>query len=204
KDLAVGNVYPDLLNELQRIDGFSDLFGPQDFCGCDECHSIFSPAAYFCDLMHFVEKNVSRAVFITPGLTTHAIYLKTRRPDLWTLQLSCENTKALIPYLTIVNEVLEAFLDAIVHGDIYATLADPTDKVSFRTPVDLPFAELRLYLSHFGLAPANIYRTLRLPDLKVWRARLGAAPDEATVISTPDPTGVITRLGGVPLNNTNV
>jgi hypothetical protein len=203
-DLAVGNVYPELVNELRRIDGFSDLFGPQDFCTCDDCHSIFSPAAYFCDLMHFVEKWVSNPAFVLPGLTTHPLYLKTRRPDLWTLQLTCENTKTLIPYLTIVNEVLEAFLDAVIGGDVYATLADPTDKVSFRTPVNLPFAELRLYLSHFALSPADIYRTLKHAESKVWRAQLGLAADEAAVITTPDAAGVINRLGSVPLTNPNV
>ncbi len=203
-DLAVGNIYPELINELRRIDGFTDLFGPQDFCTCDDCHSIFSPAAYFCDLMHFVEKWISRPVFVTQGLTSHPLYLKTRRPDLWTLQLSCENTQTLIPYLTIANEVLEAFLDAVIGGDIYATLADPNDKVSFRTPVDLPFAELRLYLSHFALSPADVYRTLRLPDEKIWRARLGLAADEATVIAKPDAAGVVQRLGGAPLANTKV
>jgi hypothetical protein len=204
KDLAVGNVYPALMNELQRIDGFSDLFGSQDFCACDECLSVLSPAAYFCDLMHFVEKNVSQPVFVSPGLTTHPLYLKVRRPDLWTLELTCENTNTLVPYLTIVNEVLETFLDAVVAGDIYKTLADPTDKVSFRTPVDLPFAELRLYLSHFGLSPADVYRTLQLADGKVWRARLGVAPEEANAIATFDPAGALLRLGNVPLANPNV
>ena len=194
-DLAVGNVAPQLVNDLRQIDGFSDLFGSQDFCSCSSCQSVLSPAAYFCDLMHFVEQNVSRPVFITPGKTTHPLYLKTRRPDLWTLKLTCENTNTLVPYLTIVDEVLEAFLASIVGGDIYETLADPTDKVSFRVPFSLPFAELNLYLSHFGLGPADVYETLQLADSKVWRARLRLSPDEATVIVTADPAGVLTRLG---------
>ena len=59
-NLAVENVSP-LVNDLRQIDGLSDLFGPQDFCDCDDCHSVLSPAAYFVDLMHFVETNVSTA-----------------------------------------------------------------------------------------------------------------------------------------------
>jgi Tc toxin complex TcA C-terminal TcB-binding domain/Neuraminidase-like domain/Salmonella virulence plasmid 28.1kDa A protein len=194
-DLAVGNVSPQLVNDLRQIDGFSDLFGSQDFCSCSSCQSVLSPAAYFCDLMHFVDQNVSKPVFVTPKKTTHPLYLKTRRPDLWTLKLTCENTNTLVPYLTIVDEVLETFLSSIVGGDIYKTLADPSDKVSFRVPFSLTFAELDLYLSHFGLGPADIYEALQLGDSKVWRARLRLSPDEATVIVTADPTGVPARLG---------
>jgi Tc toxin complex TcA C-terminal TcB-binding domain/ABC toxin N-terminal region/Neuraminidase-like domain/Salmonella virulence plasmid 28.1kDa A protein len=193
--LAIGNVAPELVNDLRRIDGFSDLFGPQDFCNCDDCHSVLSPAAYFCDLMHFVEVQVSRPVFVNAGQANHPLHLKTRRPDLWTLPLTCDNTKTLVPYLTIVDEVLEAFLGTIVGGDIYATLADPNDKVSFHSPFVLPFAELTLYLSHFGLAPADIYHALQLADGKVWRARLGLAPVEAQVATTPDSANVAQRLG---------
>ena len=125
-----------------------------------------------------------RPVFTETSQTQHPLYLKRRRPDLWSLRLTCENTHTLIPYLTIVNEVLEAYLGDVAGGDIYEQLSDPADKVSFRVPFSLPFAELSLYLGHFGLAPADIYRTLGHPDAKVWRARLGLAPDEAAVIAT--------------------
>ena len=193
--LAVANVTPDLINDLRRIDGYSDLFGPQDFCDCPHCRSVLGPAAYFTDLMHFVETNVSRPVFINPGKTTHPLYLKNRRPDLWTLPVTCANTNTLVPYLTIVNEVLESYLRKVVDGDIYATLADPRTKVSFRVPFNLPFAELGVYLSHFELSPADVYRSLRHPDDKVWRARLNLSPVEAAAVTTPDPTGVLARIG---------
>jgi hypothetical protein len=194
KNLAVSNVSP-LVDDLRQIDGLNDLFGPQDFCDCDECHSVLSPAAYFVDLMHFVESNVSRRAFIDTSQTQHPLYLKRRRPDLWSLKLTCENTHTLLPYLTIVNEVLEAYLGDLVGGDIYRTISDPAEKASFRVPFSLPFAELGLYLGHFGLAAADIYRTMGRPDATVWRARLGLTPDEATVIATPDPDGVVGRLG---------
>jgi hypothetical protein len=193
--LAVANISPDLVNDLRRIDGFSDLFGPQDFCDCPHCRSVLGPAAYFTDLMHFVETNISRPVFITPAKTTHPLYLKNRRPDLWALPVTCANTNTLVPYLTIVNEVLEAYLRRVVAGDIYATLADPATKVSFRVPFNLPFAELGVYLEHFGLTVADVYKRLRQPDDKVSRARLNLSSIEAATITTPDPTGVLARLG---------
>lgn len=194
-DLSVGNVTPELVNDLRRIDGFSELFGPQDFCSCEQCRSVLSPAAYFCDLMYFVEQHVSNPVFVAPGQATHPLYLKRRRPDLWALKLTCGNTNELIPYLDIVNEVLESFLAGVIGGDVYATLADPAQKTSFHVPFSRPFTELHVYLSHFELSPADIYRTLQHADAKVWRALLGVSPDLATVIATADATGVLVRMG---------
>ncbi len=31
------------------------LFGSLDFCECQDCCSILSPAAYFVDLLHFLD-----------------------------------------------------------------------------------------------------------------------------------------------------
>ena len=102
---------PQLLDDLLKIDGLAQLFGPQDFCDCGDCQSVLSPAAYFIDLMHFTDQHVSQPVFVTTNLINHPLYLKNRRPDLWTLQLTCDNTNTLIPYLQIVDEVLEVALD---------------------------------------------------------------------------------------------
>ena len=193
-NLPAGNT-AGLADELRKVEGMNELFGSQDFCECDDCHSVLSPAAYFVDLMHFLDTNVSQPYFTHPGRADHPLHLKRRRPDLWTLQLTPGNTSTLIPYLTIVNEVLETYLDQAGHRSIYEILNDPSVKVSFRVPFSLPFAELSLYLGHFGITPADIYRTLGLPGVQVHRARLGMAPAEASVITTPDPAGVAARLG---------
>jgi hypothetical protein len=193
-NLPAGNTAA-LADELRKVEGMNELFGSQDFCECDDSHSVLSPAAYFVDLMHFLDTNVFQPYFTHPGHADHPLHLKRRRPDLWTLQLSPANTSTLIPYLTIVNEVLENYLYQARPGNIYETLNDPSVKVSFHVPFSLPFAELSLYLGHFGISPADVYRTLGLPAMQVHRARLGLAPADASVITTPDPAGVATRLG---------
>jgi Tc toxin complex TcA C-terminal TcB-binding domain/Neuraminidase-like domain/Salmonella virulence plasmid 28.1kDa A protein len=184
-----------LADELRQVGGMNELFGSQDFCDCDDCHSVLSPAAYFVDLMHFLDTNVSAPHFKGPGGADHPLHLRHRRPDLWKLQLTPNNTSTLLPYLSIVNEVLETYLDHAGHVDIYQTLNNPSVKVSFRVPFSLPFAELGLYLAHFAITPADVYRTLRLPAAQVHRAQLGLAPSEAIVITSPDPPGVLSRLG---------
>lgn len=194
-DFDVSNTDPLLVNDLRKIDGFGDLFGPQDFCDCEQCRSILSPAAYFVDLMHFIEQHVSKPVFINPNKQNHPLYLKNRRGDLWKLRLTCENTHTLIPYLTIVDEVLENYLKTVVSGDIFEKLSDPSEKISFGLPFNLPLEELRLYLSHFGITLHDIYRILKQAEAKVWRAKINLSKDEFGVITTPDPTGVKFRFG---------
>jgi hypothetical protein len=150
-----------VINLLKEIDGYADLFGNQNFCGCKHCRSIFSPGAYFVDLMRFIEAHISKKHFINPGKTDHALYLKNRRPDLWSLQLSCKNTDTLIPYLTIVNEVLAKYLERVFdETDVFEALT--TASVSFRQPFNLPFEELQLYLRHFGIKLRQIYDCLIL------------------------------------------
>jgi peptidoglycan hydrolase-like protein with peptidoglycan-binding domain len=78
--IAMSNQPPDLVNDLRQIDGFSDLFGPQNYCECDDCRSILSPAAYFADLMNFIEQNISKAAFVDKKLTDHPLYLISEKP----------------------------------------------------------------------------------------------------------------------------
>ena len=43
-----------------------DLFGSMDYCPCDECRSILSPAAYLVDLLHFIDRPSPQAGFRNP------------------------------------------------------------------------------------------------------------------------------------------
>lgn len=119
------------------------LFGSQDFCECRHCRSVLSPAAYFADLLNFLEPNDKEwDATMSNWLSTHdstpypfqsqlewndylanwklnhpelpepinstpyAILIE-RRPDLPYLALSCENTNTSLPYIDLVNEILE-------------------------------------------------------------------------------------------------
>ena len=55
--------------------------------------------------MKYIDENL-RTQFA--GKPNHPLDLKYRRPDLWTLELSCDNIDTRIPTLDIVNEVLDA------------------------------------------------------------------------------------------------
>src|SRR5699024_10555212 len=99
--LNVGNMNTGVRDYLKKIPGYQELFGPQAFCNCKHCQSIYSPAAYFVDLMQFVEKFVLSKHF-RGSKAGHVLNLKVRRPDLWALPLTCENTNAIISSLDII------------------------------------------------------------------------------------------------------
>jgi hypothetical protein len=90
---------------------FAELFGALDPCNCDDCTSAISPTAYFVDLLQFLANSNPNAATNTPldvliGNTT----LTGRRPDLAYLKLTCDNTNTELPYIDLVNEVLESYI----------------------------------------------------------------------------------------------
>lgn len=95
------------------------LFGDADFCECGECNSVYSPASYFVELLNYLrnnnldpdapepikKKNDPKDISGTP-----LEKLFDRRPDLGCLELTCQNTNTLIPYVDLVNEVMENYV----------------------------------------------------------------------------------------------
>ncbi|MBC7826536.1 MAG: hypothetical protein H7122_02230 [Chitinophagaceae bacterium] len=140
-------------NEIIAYPTLEELFGNMDYCACDHCKSVLSPAAYLVDLLQFIDLDD------VPHDKDNPIeVLLKRRPDIQHLQLTCENTNTILPYIDIVNEILEYYvingnLDLFKGHDITAStttaelLADPQfvmtaayDEVKTKVyPYDLPF-----------------------------------------------------------------
>ena len=163
----------DVTDGLKKLPGYEDLFGDQSFCDCAHCDSILSPAAYFVDLMNFVDENVTKKEF-TGAKADHALKLQNRRPDLWTTPLTCDNTHDLVPTLSIINGILETAIakraDAgidisdrdAVHDKVYGDEL-PAATRSFVTPFVLGAAEADEYVSDFDTDRAEIMGLIR-PD----------------------------------------
>jgi hypothetical protein len=79
------------------------LFGQMDYCQCESCRSILSPAAYLVDLLQFCDPPAF------DKQNPQAVLFKLR-PDLQHLALTCENTNTPLPYIDIVNEALEYYI----------------------------------------------------------------------------------------------
>jgi hypothetical protein len=96
-------------NLIKNFPTMEGLFGELDFCECDHCRSVLSPAAYLVDLLSFVDPpdNVWELIRDNAGEPKPFKVLSKRRPDMPELPLTCENTHTVLPYIDVVNEILE-------------------------------------------------------------------------------------------------
>lgn len=222
QNTAVGNLRRDKVVDFVRrsettetfdgLDNIQELFGDLDSCDCKHCNSILGPAAYFVDLMHFVETHVlnnqvaeGEAPF--EGKQGHRLHLRTRRPDLWVLPLTCENTDTEIPQLQITNEIFENFIAkkrgtpvtpdrASVVAAVYGSIL-PSGRHSVLQPFHSPIEELEIYLAHFRLRRSDIAELLEEPENDQLRAVLGICKVHADLITIPDasPVNIHNKLG---------
>lgn len=187
---------------LKKIDGWEVLFGSLDYCRCEHCRSIFGPAAYFVDLMRYIQLHILDQFPEDEDEALHALHLKKRRPDLWKLPLTCEHTNELMPYLDIINEVMENFIAldlgyeeahlpapgvsdrSAVEDLVYETLQNTT--TSFGLPFSLPLERLALYLAHFDLKRGDICKMLGMPDADHAAAALNLSRRGADATSVHD------------------
>ena len=169
------------IGKIQELDVLRKLFGNMDACECAHCLSVLSPAAYFVDLMYYIERFISQ-----PEETKRA--LSVRRPDLWALPLSCENTNTIVPALDIVNRVLEGWLKQKLNvGSSVAVFNEIATRAatSFNLPVNFPLQRLEILLAHFGLSRDRVAQALGWAATERVRTRLQLTYQEAELISTP-------------------
>lgn len=179
-----------------------ELFDNLDYCACDHCKSVLSPAAYLVELLQFIDLPPEAR----RGGQNPIEVLRARRPDLEHLQLSCENTNVALPYLDLVNEVLEFYVvspsfaqfrqrdlgqDAIsadllaepqlVEADAYQATRDAV--YPWTLPFDMPLAAMRLILQ---TCDATLSQALRLlgdaPGGR--RERLGLSDGEYSILTS--------------------
>ena len=164
------------------------LFGELDYCTCSHCSSVLSPAAYLVDLLMFCDlrRYDSSGQELPPGYQKEnpLDVLLSRRPDIAEIKLTCENTNVALPYLNLVNEVLEYFvannsltsftgynvdpletsaeLIASPHHTnpaAYPILAD--QKFPLELPFHRPLTSLRAYIGRVGTTLAEVMEALR-------------------------------------------
>jgi hypothetical protein len=201
--LEIANAKQSISDTLsKRYPTMESLFGGMDFCECEHCQSVLSPAAYLVDLLQFLEgepqawanflddwlaRNGSpyAALFPTPFAAPYDELMR-RRPDLASIPLTCENTNVALPYIDIVNEILEF---SVAHGALtgdaaYDTgdattedlLAEPQhvettaydtlrqERYPLTAPFDLWLATVRQFCAYAGTPLADVLETLRTTD----------------------------------------
>lgn len=108
KSMLSNNVDSRLVEYFERIPSYQDLFGSLDYLQGGDVSSIFSPAAYFLDLMRITDEYITDPNTHKQSDNIQDGYkLQDRRPDLFEIKLNSKNTNAPLPILQIVNSVLE-------------------------------------------------------------------------------------------------
>lgn len=123
------NVGEDITSYVEGIPSYEDFFGTLNYVGSEHCESIFSPSAYFLDMMRITDDYITDPNTHKASDNIPAGYaLSERRPDLFEIDLTCENTSSLIPYLRIVNEILERRIEneLVLTKDLAKTATDTT------------------------------------------------------------------------------
>jgi hypothetical protein len=171
------NIPQEFLDRQAQIPGYDRLFGSLDYIECDESRSVLSPAAYFVDLMRFVEETISRHA---DNDFPEVCQLDQRRPDLFRLRLDENNTFDLIPYIDLVNEVLESLVTSAANPSAEAAIESAVFPQSL--PLNLPLAEIRQYLQQLEWALPQVYETFATPadnkQTAIQRERLSLSPQE--------------------------
>ena len=201
------------------------------FCECEHCGSVYSPAAYFVDLLRYLdvssperleriekrlaEKGAAPATKRRLSQSRPLEVLLGRRPDLAELSLTCENTLTPLPYIDLVNELLEAKVTgaSAAHdtgktpADVLRAVPQNLSREAYKKlhqavyplalPYHQPLALARAYLGHFGVTRLELLRTFgrgdALHDAIVAEA-LGTSPEEYALIAR-GPTEVWQHLG---------
>jgi hypothetical protein len=207
------NPQNDPVAQLAGFPNLQSLFGSLDYCACEDCRSVLSPAAYLVDLLQFLAGRASK----TAGVSARDVFLK-RRPDVADLQLSCDNTNITLPYIDLVCETLEdavapsatppaqrqssgspddlratpAFEDA----NAYAKLLDPTNVFPLSMPFNLWVEECRSFLGALGQKRADVMTLYQA-------AAGGGTPDNTTIAAeslsiSPSERTILNGPGAVP------
>ncbi|TRX47104.1 hypothetical protein FNH22_30565 [Fulvivirga sp. M361] len=149
------------------------LFGDQDYCNCTHCRSSFSPAAYLIDLLAFLRETE------TTGPQTAWQVVQGRRPEFENIELSCDNTNTALPYIDLVNEVLENEVSLTknyqrqttrdakalraepehLNKDAYDVLA--TQKFPWKLPFNLWNEEAQVYINQLDMDRGEVLKRYR-------------------------------------------
>lgn len=122
------NAFPNYTTQLstsnlqQAYPDVAALFGMgASYCECDDCQSFLGIPAYLADLLDFLYLRpaippaaINARAQLLANQYTYAYEGQTltwhRRPDIGDIDLSCDNTNVELPFIDIVNELLEDYI----------------------------------------------------------------------------------------------
>ncbi|MEB3103555.1 neuraminidase-like domain-containing protein [Ferviditalea candida] len=204
------------------------LFGDADFCECGECNSVYSAASYYVELLQYLRNNNLDpdpgnpiAIKSNPKDISGSPLEKLfdRRPDLGCLELTCQNTNTVLPYIDLVNEVMENYvafkrlkpfnvedeasselLAEPQHTEYQAYCILKHEVYPFTLPYHQPIDAARIYLNHLDTSRYELIQTFRKnnsnPDAELARLKdeaLDRAADAEFLGLIPEQYVILTK-----------
>lgn len=176
------------------------LFGPESLCECEECQSVLGAAAYLTDILDFLAHRGAAGKPKAGSEASVCDVLLERRADIAQIELNCENTDTELPYIDLVNELLEEAVIAPTGATAtelqkqrQTTLSTPElnaspeyvqdgayEKLAQRVhpwtlPFALPLAEARAYLGQLNLSRAQL--------IAAFQPAAGHMPEQAEALA---------------------
>ncbi|HBZ29535.1 MAG TPA: hypothetical protein DEO56_02920, partial [Nitrosomonas nitrosa] len=213
----------------EGIPDLEDLFGSLDLCQCEQCGSVYSPAAYLVDILHFLMNRPANS----PNKTALDVLYgnsqdprQRRRADIGHIELTCQNTNTLLPYVDLVNEILERVVapggessfQTQAEADVLAANPEHLNVAAYNRlaqaiyPWTLPFslwaAEVHSYLSQIGTQRYALMEAF-IPDnasefmLDTATEYLGLTPQEREII-TDSRTNMTASYWGMETGEFNI
>jgi hypothetical protein len=205
-------VLPPLPKDVEGTFGWAALFGgPISFCECEHCRSVYGPAAYLVDLLQFIIERMD--LVNEDGERTRAsevLFDPHRRRDILNIQLTCKNTNTPLPYIDLVNEILENAVAPGHHDRDWPQTTGTADELSavpehinnnaydlhhlggkfypWNLPWNLPLEEVRLWLRHLGVERHELMKVFRPAsgepaDIDIASEYLGLSPADRKIIN---------------------
>ncbi len=192
------------------------LFGSLDLCECEHCRSVYSPAAYLVDILKFLEDRDSTEDETDPVKKTKRPKRSVKsilfqcRPDIGEIELTCENTNTPVPYVDLVNEILENAVSPRPQGTPYPQTRGTAEELSanpehvnteaynklrnaqypWNMPLNLWMEEARVYLEHLGVHRYELMETFhklgsaaKLTEIEIATEYLGLTDKERQIIT---------------------
>ncbi|MER7952467.1 neuraminidase-like domain-containing protein [Streptomyces sp. NPDC096079] len=224
---------PAILPQTAQIPDWEDLFGSADYAPVEESRSVHSPAAYLVDLLYYLRRLGGGVQTGDSRCGPVAEVLHDRRPDLWDIELSKENTEFALPYVDLVNEVLESAVSpdtAVPAGDRQSRGGPDELRVQpqhvntgaydrlrtavhpWQLPFDLWSEQTTTYLGHLGVTREALVLDLCYDathptdfDRLLTAARLGLSKVSQQIIAgeTLTPPRTLAEYYGLPATTTD-
>ena len=172
------------MSKDRNLPSYEELFGSIEFKKGAEARSVYSPAAYLTDLLQLIEDSFQPVARDNPAEGAAApaeekTGFEQRRGDIKNILLNKANTFERVPYLDIVNDLLQALVEAGNNGkDAFEVLK--TNNYPFNLPMDLDYERVKKLLGHMNIRGEELYELFSVnPDADTAaRAFLGISPEE--------------------------